>query len=426
MKIRSEMLFPAVKGKGVISLSRKYLDEEGLRIMEHRHACRQSDFYEDELIRFSDDNGESFSEWIPYVAENGSSGITSIGEDEVEIYDVGNAFDRENEMYLSTRLHRYFIGGHEASYRDLREGKLTHFDHQYILARRSGEDLPFLVQMIKYEDGCDFDESNPRNPDFLHNNIGYLNAPIVLKSGKIAVPVGVTVRNACKRAGLDVNEVFPSAPDIHRAVVVAIGAFDSKEEKFTFEFSSPVIIDDLRSSRGIDEPIIAELSSGRLLLVMRGSNARADYTRIAEGAPSYKWFSYSDDGGKTFSPAEPWRFDNGGYVYSSATISEFFRSSKNGKLYWIGNITSDKAYGNDPRYPLHIAEVDENSGLLKWDTVTVIDDRRDGECEMMQLSNFSLLEDRVTKNLHLFLGKIWQYDLSDPFYGETWKYEIEL
>lgn len=424
MKINSEMIYHAEKGQGIIHLERKYLDREGTRLSEHRFTYRQSDFREDNVIRYSEDNGESFGEWMP--CSESSSGSRFYGCDELHFQDIGHVYDPINKLHISTRLSRYSLGGHKAAYAASGLGEATYFDHQYLVLRRDGEDEPFAVQMIKYEDGRDFDENDPRDPDFLYKNIGYLNAPIVLKSGKIAVPVGVTVRYACKAAGLDVSEVFPTAPDLHRAVMVAIGEYDALTEKYSFEFSSPVIIDDLRSSRGIDEPIITELSSGRLLLVMRGSNERYSYTRIAEGAPSYKWFSYSDDGGATFTPAEPWMLDDGSPVYSSATISDFVRSSKNGKLYWIGNITDSSAYGNDPRYPLCIAEVDEDTGLLISESVTVIDTRREGDLPTVQLSNFSVLENRITGNFELYLGKVWQYDSADPFLGETWKYEIVI
>lgn len=58
--------------------------------------------------------------------------------------------------------------------------------------------------------------------------------------------------------------------------------------------------------------------------------------------------------------------------------------------------------GNSPRYPLVIAEVDYETGLLVRSTVTLIDDRREGQGDI-QFSNFSLLEDRETHDLELYL-----------------------
>ena len=107
---------------------------------------------------------------------------------------------------------------------------------------------------------------------------------------------------------------------------------------------------------------MAELTSGRIIVAIRGSNVQSPAwkTRIDPCAPGFKWYCCSDDGGRTFSPIMPWVFDTREVVYSSATLSTFFRSTKNGRLYWIGNVTDpQKTYGNYPRYPLHICEVDE-------------------------------------------------------------------
>jgi hypothetical protein len=51
------------------------------------------------------------------------------------------------------------------------------------------------------------------------------------------------------------------------------------------------------------------------------------------------------------------------------------RDSITGKLCWFGNICPEPPNGNWPRYPLIIAEVDENKAALKRSTVTAIDDR---------------------------------------------------
>ena len=212
---------------------------------------------------------------------------------------------------------------------------------------------------------------------------------------------------------------------MHNAFLLAC----SETLKFMYllsSFSNPVILSDLQSSRGIDEPMIAELTSGRILLVMRGSNIRYTCwnTRIEEGTPSFKWYAYSDDGGKTFTEAQPWHFDDGEVVYSSATLSRFVRLEKNGKLYWIGNITGHKVYGNFPRFPLNIAQVNEQTGTLIKSTLTTIDTRREGETEYVQLSNYWYLEDRETGVLEIFLHKVGQFEALNPFYGEGWRYEL--
>ena len=71
----------------------------------------------------------------------------------------------------------------------------------------------------------------------------------------------------------------------------------------------------------------------------------------------------------------------------------------------MGNICEHNPAGNRPRYPIVLGEVDLESGLLIRDSVTVIDDRRPGEDELLTLSNFYVREDRETGTLLLHLPR---------------------
>ena len=128
----------------------------------------------------------------------------------------------------------------------------------------------------------------------------------------------------------------------------------------------------------------------------------------------------------------PWHFDTREVVYSPASIHAFFRSTKNGRLYWIGNIIDPKLLepsGSNPRWPLQICEVNEEYGYLIKDTLTLIDTRREGDTFWLELSNFNLLEDRETLDLELRLTKEGQrtvdFDKYD-WYTEAWKYTIRF
>jgi hypothetical protein len=158
-----------------------------------------------------------------------------------------------------------------------------------------------------------------------------------------------------------------------------------------------------RSTRGLVELDLSELTNGNLLLLMRGSNTGMDPV----ACPGRKWSSVSQDGGLTWSPVSDIRYDTGETLYSPASISHSFRSARTGKLYWIGNITEEPAVGNSPRYPLQIVEVDEEGPSFRKDTVTVIDDRDpERDSEHVQASNFSVLEDRETGNVELYLIRL--------------------
>ena len=71
------------------------------------------------------------------------------------------------------------------------------------------------------------------------------------------------------------------------------------------------------------------------------------------------------------------------------------------------NIAERPAEANGPRHPLQIVEIDERQVALKRDTVTVID-RRDPQqdADTLQLTNFSLLENRECHDLELYLTRI--------------------
>jgi hypothetical protein len=169
---------------------------------------------------------------------------------------------------------------------------------------------------------------------------------------------------------------------------------------------------------------ISELTNGKLLLIMRGSNAGLDLAR----SPGRKWFSVSADGGLTWDSVRDMRYDNGEQFYSSATISKTIRSSKTGKLYWVGNITNEPPKGNSPRYPLQIVEIDEQGPYFRKEGITVIDDRDPNhDSEFLQLSNFSLLEDRETKNLEIYLTRLGENGGgADIWTANSYKYTLIL
>lgn len=169
------------------------------------------------------------------------------------------------------------------------------------------------------------------------------------------------------------------------------------------------------SSRGLLEPDAAILSDGRVLIVCRGSD-----TPTTEGR---KWMTWSEDGGRTLAPVEEFRYASGKRFYSPSSIHRFFRSRKNGRLYWIGNISDDPPRGNDPRYPLVIGVIDEERMGLIEESIEVIDTRRDGEPDSLSLSNFYLLESRDSLDLELFMTRMAR---TDGWLGSVYRYVIPI
>ena len=122
-----------------------------------------------------------------------------------------------------------------------------------------------------------------------------------------------------------------------------------------------------------------------------------------------------------------WKYSDGTDFYSPSSYHRTIRHSITAKLYWLGNITADPPHGNDPRYPLIIAEVDEAEAALKESTVTTIDDRGPAQGQGIQFSSFSLLEDRQTHAIELYLTTYGQEaDPDDGYTADNYKYTLQL
>jgi len=122
------------------------------------------------------------------------------------------------------------------------------------------------------------------------------------------------------------------------------------------------------------------------------------------------------------------RYDTGEQLYSPASISSTLRSSANNKLYWIGNISDQPVNGNSPRYPLVIVEIDEDRISFRKDTLTIIDDREpEHDSESLQLSNFSIFENRETNEIEIYLLRLGENGGGlDIWTADAYKYTLRL
>jgi hypothetical protein len=201
-----------------------------------------------------------------------------------------------------------------------------------------------------------------------------------------------------------------------------IGAWDPQSEDYVWQAGERTEISPKHSARGLMEPEVAELANGRIAVVWRGSTHGWDGT-VAE-LPARKFYSISTDGGQTLSDPAVWQYDDGSDFYSPSSIHRMIRHSLTGKLYWIGNISSTPPVGNLPRYPLIIAEVDEDNFSLKKHSVTVIDTRQADDPVELQLSNFNVLENRETHDIEVCLTR-WVPRRSGVE-GDVYRYTITL
>ena len=427
IKVTSQMIIAHADCEDI--RSQWYPYPTGLVRRERRSEAHENDFSNGVWVRESPDNGRTWGEWV----DDYKSTFVKLGEtDEIMFLSSDpNIYNPFYKHFVSSTFERIFINGHVKAYGlEWGVGANDAKDHGYISVRKDGE-TEVRKQLIKYMSGDEFDPDNIRNPGYLNRNQGGAGTVRIASNGDILFPMSASIASCCQILGLDPKEVFKTATQLMAGLIVGRGVWNEEKGIYDLSYSKPVVMSDLQSSRAVCEPTLAELKSGRIIVVIRGSNAqsKAWKTRIDEFMPAFKWYTYSDDGGKTFSPIMPWHFDTREVVYSSATYSELVRTEKTGKLYWIGNITDPaQTDGNYLRWPLQICEVDEDYGFLKKDTLTVIDTKREGESEKLQLSNFSILEDRETGNLEIQLAKPGQYDFDgkSTYHCESWKYIIEL
>ena len=300
--------------------------------------------------------------------------------------------------------------------RDMRQGPPRRiYNHSFI--RTSADEGRSLgsPQLLRYEGGADFDPNDVLNRSFLTNNTAYPGQSIFRHSnGSLIVPVcNVRIPAHVEDKPLG-RTVWPTEGTSGGLCFVGRWTGNAYEWKA----GKPVWLPRETAYNGLLEPDVAELKDGRVLMVFR-------VTKYKDG-PAYKWFSVSEDGGFNFTQPKPFRYSDGENFYSTSTFHRLFRSSKTGRLYWIGNIAPERPTNpGHPRYPLIIAEVDERTMGLRRETVTQIDTRRPGEGKMMQLSNFWIVEHSKTRELEVYLTRLYE-NPDELFTANCYKYTLSF
>ena len=332
-----------------------------------------SDAYHDFQRRISRDNGRTWSALQPI--EDATRQLPGGG---IVTYPCGHDFDPHLGIAYEKKMRRIWPGLEIYTFE---WGSHRHpcNDHVFIDENGQGEKL------LRYEDGPDYDPENPFDPEFCATNRAYLGQGVAFS------PDGVACFPMCCITG--------QGPDSHNTGGLVLMRRDPSTGEWSpsnRQYLSPE-----QSSFGVREPDVAVLQDGTLLVVLRGKNT--DVT------PGHKWFSVSSDGGRTLSPVGEFRYHDGSQFYSPSSIHKFVRSSKNGKLYWLANITATAPDGMSPRYPLYIAEIDEAKIAVRKDSLVTVDDRGKDEPEALQLSNFSVIDNRETQDIEIYLTRIGEH-----------------
>ena len=287
-------------------------------------------------------------------------------------------------------------------------GKHRYYNHAWYRLSEDGGRTWDMPKQLRYEAGPEYDFDHPYDAGFLEKNLATVHAHCAMLHGNgtlVVAAVGVKIPESAgdpdpsgKYGGYD----KPShCRDLGGSCFV--GRWDKQKRLYEWKRGNCVWLPRSAASRGFMEAAIAELSGGRVLVVYR-------VTGTAK-TPGRKWYAVSSDGGLTLSKARELKYDDGTRFYSPSSYHRMLRSSATGRLYWIGNICPKPPRGNSPRYPLVIAEVDEDMPALKHGTATVIDDRLPSDSKDLQLSNFSLIENRRTHCFELFLTRIGERGL---------------
>ncbi len=370
-----------------------YVEPDGFRMLQHYSVEVASDTMGRHFERSSEDNGESWNApRLLYEPKQENGGIRRRGES--CLY-----FDANASCLISLVNDQLYP-----------EGTFTGDVKRYtrVLYRLSTDGArSFTKEKPLIETGGD--ETNWARGVTYGENCIQLSfcALTVTNDGKLVLPVCRVPR------GSDYEDFFGIAWDAG----CFIGSWNGDD--YTWELGEMVGLDPEHSTRGADEPTIEQLTDGRLLMVLRASNARRP------DISGYKWICTSDDCGRTWSEREPFRYADGKPFFSPAAGSRLIRNSRTRKLYWIGNISPHNPEGNRPRYPLVIAEVDERSCSLKRETVSVIEDKRESDSSLVQLSNFRAYEDRKTGDLIVTLARYQRGGKENPS-SPAFSYRIRL
>lgn len=365
----------------------------------HTYSSR-SDILSHEFYRFSSDNGKTWSEPVTVPAGK------QLPEGMLRRHARGGYLDPATERFLKIR--------NEAILPNDKVGEfMTHNTVHYALSLDGGRNDLYDVPLVA--DGPEFDEDHPLPNVTRGKNCFMLGdatcTPVTLDDGTMLQPVQISP------TGPDGMYTNPGAGFTYTDCAVIRGRWRD-DRTIAWELGGMVYGDPEKSTRGLIEPTIAKLADGKLLMVMRASNdARPEL-------PGYRWYSLSDDEGRSWTQAQPWSYESGEQFHSPSSCSQLVHHS-NGEIYWIGNICAENPKGNLPRYPIVIGRVDQNRAALIEKSVLVIDNRRPEDGEFLTLSNFYAREDREEGTIVLHLcrhsrgGEI-------GYQGDCMRYEISV
>lgn len=396
--VAREVYMPCPREGQSYVIGNQYAGHEGVRLLQVRTLQVHDDVYQDAEIRFSTDNGKT---WTPFQRDPERDIAVKNGYAR-EPYLFGACYDPQSKRMVRTTLLRTHKG-------DPRVGGLTSYSDHTLWQTSADDGATWdAPKLLKYEDGGDYPAEDFGNAEYLGHNQSYSGYNVIsLKEGGVATGYCRTVSFTNSKG--EKESVC--------GVVLAVGRWDQATSAYQWTHSSPVAVSLATSDRGLMEPWVAQLSNGEVLVDMRGNATKIN--------PGRNFYALSKDGGKTLGEARELTFDDGEQFYAPSSLSMVFRHSKTGVLYWFGNLSDKPTSGNSPRYPLYIAEIDETKPAIIRKTLTVIDDYDPKtQTAAVQFSNFSLVENRETHDYDLYMTVWGEFPI--VYQANVYKYAIKL
>ncbi|NLL84303.1 MAG: exo-alpha-sialidase [Lentisphaerae bacterium] len=250
---------------------------------------------------------------------------------------------------------------------------------------------------------------------------GVCDGQVVLEDNHTAL-MGFTIREPHAPP----EDISARAKEVSSYVICGRAVWNSQARKLDWTFSEPIKVPFPIACGGCCEPALVRLNANRWMMTMRcQGDAKLNI-------PSRRMAAMSHDGGLTWGEPFELLYDTGSPVWMPASFHRFFHSSRTGHTWLIGNFLPGPVHGQTPRYPLAMAEIDLNRGVILRDTLFVIQDQPPGAPTDRRYTNFGLYEDRLSGELVLLLPEHPQHknysEMTEPsdYVGDCLIYRIAL
>lgn len=418
--VERELYLAAPPGLAAYSQNPSYVSAAGMTLVEsvkhealHIDAQGRKVYYHPRIFRrYSHDNGRTWTATSDQSVEHPETlagrrrtvslhGLDVLRDAVVSIY-CNYEVDPSQEMFAVGNLRK----------RTIRPWYELSFD--------GGKHWTVAKPVVDERRG--YDETH-WGPDLIYGYSGAqsdLSAPVWLGDGSVVFGLTLT------HAPLPGDKADTPGRGGRMGVAYMRGRWNRDGTDMTWQIGESVVLAAGQSPAGCCEPAPAALGGERLFNVMRCQGDES------AGIFSTRYATHSIDGGQTWSTPEPLRYDDGQIVWTPASFSAFFHSTKSGRWFWLANILPGPVHGQSPRYPLSVAAFDPERCRIIRSSVRVIQDRPPGLPHEVRYTNWGCYEDRVTGEMVLTLPeqpKLMDFSAMtrpEQFTADCMRYRIRL